>query len=77
MVRKTDLMHRVEREYGRKLEQLLPEMINEKGLTRTAEELGLSKATVGYWLLKFGIQTKRVALAPGESLEVTRQAPKL
>ncbi len=72
MARKTKLMSRVEDTYQRSLERLLPEMVNEKGLSMTAEELGVSKATLGYWLLKLGINVRRVALAPGETLEVKR-----
>jgi hypothetical protein len=72
MARKTRLMQRVEESQQRPLERLLPEMVNEKGLSVTAEELGVSKATLGYWLLKLGINVRRVALAPGETLEVKR-----
>ena len=72
MARKTNLMQRVEKEHQRPLEKLLPEMVNERGLSSTAEELGVSKATLGYWLLKLGISVRRVALAPGETLEVKR-----
>jgi hypothetical protein len=72
MARKTKLMTRVEDTYQRSLERLLPEMVNEKGLSVTAQELGVSKATLGYWLLKLGINVRRVALAPGETLEVKR-----
>ena len=72
LARKTKLMQRVEREHQRPLERLLPEMVNEIGLSSTAEELGVSKATLGYWLLKLGINVRRVALAPGETLEVKR-----
>ena len=72
MARRTRLMQAVEERYNRPLERLLPEMVNERGLSATAEELGVSKATVGYWLLKLGITVRRVALAPGESLEVKR-----
>ncbi len=72
MARKTKLMQRVEKEHQRPLERLLPEMVNEKGLSTTADELGVSKATLGYWLLKLGISVRRVALAPGETLEVKR-----
>jgi hypothetical protein len=72
MARKTKLMLRVEDGYQRSLERLLPEMVNEKGLSMTALELGVSKATLGYWLLKLGINVRRVALAPGETLEVKR-----
>ena len=73
MARKTKLMQRVERDHdGRPLERLLPDMVNELGLSGTADELGVSKATLGYWLLKLGINVRRVALAPGETLEVKR-----
>jgi len=72
MARKTKLMQRVEKEFSRPLERLLPEKVNEIGLSSTAEELGISKATLGYWLLKLGINVRRVALAPGETLEVKR-----
>ena len=72
MARKTKLMQRVEKEFSRPLASLLPEKVNEVGLSATAEELGVSKATLGYWLLKLGINVRRVALAPGETLEVKR-----
>ena len=72
MARKTKLMQRVEDDNKRPLERLLPELINERGLSATAQALGVSKATLGYWLLKLGINVRRVALSPGESLEVKR-----
>ncbi|MCZ6536248.1 MAG: hypothetical protein V3U95_04070 [Dehalococcoidia bacterium] len=72
MARKTKLMQRVESDHQRPLERLLPELVNELGLSETASELGVSKATLGYWLLKLGINVRRVALAPGETLEVKR-----
>ena len=70
MSRKTRLMRDVEERYGRPLERLLADMYNEKGLPAMAEEIGVSKATLWYWLLRFGITVRRVALAPGEALEV-------
>lgn len=72
MARKTKLMQRVEDDHQRPLEKLLPEMVNDIGLSATADTLGVSKATLGYWLLKLGISVRRVALAPGETLEVKR-----
>ena len=72
MARRPRLMQAVEERYNRPLVRLLPEMVNEKGITGTAEELGVSKSTVSYWLLKLGVSVRRVALAPGESLEVKR-----
>ena len=74
MARKTKLMAQVEETYKTSLERLLPERVNEVGLSATAQELGVSKATLGYWLLKLGINVRRVALAPGETLEVKRSS---
>ena len=74
MARKTKLMRQVEEQHRQPLERLLPEMINEQGHSATAQALGVSKATLGYWLLKLGINVRRVALAPGESLEVKRSS---
>ena len=72
MVRKTKLMLKVEKQFQRPLDKLLPERVNEIGLSQSADELGVSKATLGYWLLKLGINVRRVALSPGETLEVKR-----
>jgi|TARA_B100002003_G_C14135633_1_gene546156 hypothetical protein len=70
--RKTRKMLAVEERFRQPLEKILPEMVTEQGQTATAEYLGVSKATLGYWLLKFRIDVRRVALAPGDSLQVTR-----
>lgn len=72
MTRKTRKMAAVEEKFHQPLEKILPEMVTDQGLSATAEHLGVSKATLGYWLLKLGINVKRVALAPGETIEVKR-----
>ena len=69
---KTKKMLAVEERFRQPLEKILPEMVTEQGLTATADYLGVSKATLGYWLLKFRIDVRRVALAPGDSLQITR-----
>ena len=69
---KTKKMIQVERKLRRPLERALPEMLNEVGLTGAAKRLGVSKATLSYWLLKLGIEIRRVALAPGEEKEIRR-----
>jgi hypothetical protein len=51
---------------------MLPPLVTENGLSATAEQIGVSKATLGYWLLKLGIDVQRIALAPGDTLEVRR-----
>lgn len=72
MAKRSRLMMEIEERYSRSLERLLPELVNELGLSGAAGELKVSKSTVNYWLLKFGINVKRVVLSPGESLEVKR-----
>ena len=72
MARKTKKMQAVENKINQPLERVLPEMVTDQGLSETADALGVSKATLGYWLLKLGINVRRVALAPGETLEVKR-----
>jgi len=69
---KSKLMLAVEKRIGQTLEDVLPEMITDHGLSATADELGVTKATMGYWLLKLHITVRRVALAPGETLEIKR-----
>ncbi len=73
-VRKTKKMLDVEKRFlgGRGLEKAIPEMLNEEGFTETAKQLKLSKATLNYWMLKLGIEVRRVALAPGEEIEIKR-----
>ena len=70
--RKTKKMIAVEERFRQPLENMLPEMVTEQGLTATADYLGVSKATLAYWLLKFRIDVRRVALAPGDTMHVTR-----
>ncbi len=69
---KTKKMVRVEQAWNEPLETLLPKMVTVRGLSATAEQLGVSKATLGYWLLKLGINVKRVALGPGDTLTLER-----
>ena len=59
MTRKTKKMAAVEEKFSQPLEKLLPEMVTEQGLSATADYLGVSKATLGYWLLKLGINVRR------------------
>ena len=72
MRRKTKKMRSVEQRFKQPLEKMLPPLVTEIGLSATADRLGVSKATLGYWLLKLRIDVQRVALAPGESVEIRR-----
>ena len=62
--RKSRLMRRVEERYNRPLEELLPEMYTRIGLPGMAEDMEVNKGTLWYWLLKFGVNVRRVTLAP-------------
>ena len=72
VTRKSKKMIEVENKFKQPLEDMLPQMVTEYGLTASADQLGVSKATLGYWLLKLGINVRRVALAPGDAIEVKR-----
>ena len=74
MTRKTKLMLEVEQRVGQPFEKLLPRMLAELGMRETARELGVSPATVGYWMLKLGIQVQRVAVPPGTQVIIKRAA---
>ena len=71
MLKKSKKMLQVEGNIGKPLEDALPSLVTELGLTGAANKLGLGKATLNYWLLKFGISVRRVALKPGDSLEIS------
>ena len=63
-------MKRVETEHGEILETLIPRLINDYGMSATADQINVSKSTINYWCLKLGIEVRRVAMAPGRRLEI-------
>ena len=69
---KTKKMLAVESELGAPLIEALPDMVTQDGMSKTADRLGVSKATLGYWLLKLDIVVRRVAIAPGETITIHR-----
>lgn len=69
---KTRLMLEVEGRLGKPLEKLLPKLISELGYVAAAKRLGVSKATLNYWLLKLGFNRQRVFLQPGEEMVVRK-----
>ena len=76
MRKRTRRMIEVEGRYQQPLVQMLPQMLTSQGLARTAEELGVSKATIGIWMAKLGIELRYVALRPGESITIIEVEPK-
>ena len=53
--RKTKQMLRVEEKHQQSIEELLPKLVTIEGQSGAAVKLGVSKATLGYWLLKLNI----------------------
>lgn len=78
---KTPLMIQTEKENeGTPLEILIPQLCARHGrshgmLKQVAADLGVSKATLAYWLLKLGIVIERVPVSPGESVKIERRQP--
>ena len=70
--KKTKLMLRIEEKLDQPIERLLPQMISERGVAETARQLDVSNATISYWMLKMGIEIRRVAVAPKEAVIITR-----
>ena len=71
--RKTKKMAKVETQFGRELGEMIPAMVNELGFSEAAVAMGVTKSTLGYWMLKLGITTRGVALKPGETMEVVKR----
>ena len=67
---KTSAMLHVEEIKGERLEVLIPRLINSMGLSKAADELGISKSSINYWCMKLGIVRQLVALVPGERVEI-------
>ena len=68
----TSHRRRIEEKYKMSFEQLLPRMYNEMGLPRMAKELGVSRSTVWYWLLSYGVRLQRVAFSRDEILVIRK-----
>ena len=73
-MKKTNKMLAVEAKFKSPLENLLPKLVdeNEGSLSATAEYIGVSKATFGYWLMKMGITVRKVLVIQGQTIKVVR-----
>jgi len=71
-MRKTRHMRLIEYRYRQPLEKLLAPLVTELGLTVASERLEISRAGLNYWMLRFGIRMVRVAVGPGDVLEIKR-----
>ena len=74
--RKTTRMHQTELQTNEALETLLPRLLNQLGIAKTATQLTISRTTLEAWMGKLGISMAEVALRPGESITVIEVEPK-
>ena len=59
MIRRTPLVARIEQRYGQPIEEVLRRLLSLKSPDEVVKELGVSKATVGYWCMEAGIRMRR------------------
>ena len=69
--KKTNLMLRAEARVQAPLERYLMDSlhgrpVSDGSMTTMAEELDISQATLGYWMLRLGIRSGQVAVVPGD-----------
>ena len=63
-------MQEIEARFGRELEDLLPDLVNEHGQAGAADLLGIANTSLGYWLQRCNIVVMRVALRPDEQIQI-------
>ncbi len=71
-MRKTPKMRAAEDHFGRPIEELVPALVNEHGRSGAAEALGIPGPTLDYWLLRMHVVIHRVAVRPGERIEIVK-----
>ena len=64
IIGKTQAMREKERELGKPLEDYLPALVREVGLVDAANQLGVSRRQLNYWLLMLGYSIRRGDLNP-------------
>lgn len=70
MYRKTKAMKEAEERVGATISEYLISEMPRIGITGCADRLGVSKATLGYWILKLRLRRETVLLRPGEVIYV-------
>lgn len=68
--RETAQMRNIARQEGEPVALALKRLCTEIGINGLAERWGVSKATVGYWMLKCGIRIEYAAVPPGHEVWV-------
>lgn len=78
IARRTRLMKEIEAKLnlpeGMSLRQYLKQCFNSgEGLSELASRLEISKATLGYWLLKLDLRLHRICVDAGETVKIVSQ----
>ena len=70
MTKQSALMTKAEQTHGKPIDELVPELLETMSYQEAADTLGISKATLNYWLLKLRVNIQRVVLRPGDVLTI-------
>lgn len=71
--KKTKKMLEVESKFNEPLLSLLVNTVTEEGLSGAADIFEVSKATLGYWLMRLSIKYIRVAIGPRDVMTIKRE----
>jgi len=72
-MRRTRLIREVERRTGLPIKAAVRRTVQELGVAKGAQALGISKATLSYWLVALGLRVERVVLDVGEDVRIVRR----
>lgn len=76
MIRKSKLMLGIEAALGSSIDKLIVDRLRDQTMEEVASSWGISKATLGYWMLKLNIRVERVVLRPNEEIVVRYKVPR-
>ena len=72
-MKKSRLMQKVEAKYeGKSLEEIIAPMLVDWGPSATADEIGVSKATLGSWVTRLNWRVVRTILRPDETIQIVK-----
>ena len=72
-IKKSKGMIAAEAKLGGALDELLPDIITHLGMVDAAKTAGVSKATLGYWMLKLRMRRAYICLREGEQVFIRRR----
>lgn len=72
MFQPTALREKIETRYKKPVGQIIRERYPGMTFQQIADELGVGRNTVYYWLKKSGVRYQKVLVGPGERVEINK-----